>query len=270
MALKKPSFSPGRPQRDYPGYVIKTETKDARVVRAVQRRLNSLGYGPLDVNGTYGRTTRDAVKLFQARATDLSGSPLKVDGIIGPLTWGGLFGGDAQITARTTRLLREVLSTAAQQVGVLETPPGSNRGREVDEYVRSVGLDPAGKHPWCAAFVYWCFQQASNREGIPNPAIRTAGVLDHWTKAGQSEVHRILSDDVEEDITLLKPGLIFVIRTGNWQGHMGLVADYREGKLVTIEGNTSVDGNPEGIGVFRRHGRKLADINKGYIDYGEA
>jgi hypothetical protein len=37
-------------------------------VRAVQRRLNRLGCGPIDEDGVYGPQTADSVRLFQARA----------------------------------------------------------------------------------------------------------------------------------------------------------------------------------------------------------
>lgn len=257
----------GMNKMKYPGYFLKIGTENIRIVAAIQRRLIVLGCGPLTVDRKFGKTTRDAVKIFQVRATDRDGLPLKVDGIVGPVTWGALFGEDAWITEKTTPLLSAVLEIAGQEVGVLEEPPGENRGPRVDEYVRSVGLDPAEKHPWCAAFIYWCFEQASKKSGVENPAVRTAGVLDHWSKAGKFGIGRLVPSEIDEDLTLLKPGLVFVIKTGSWQGHMGLVRGYQGGKLVTIEGNTSVDGNPEGIGVFLRHGRKLADINKGYLDY---
>jgi len=37
--------------------------------------------------------------------------------------------------------------------------------------------------------------------------------------------------------------------------------------LETIEGNTNDSGSRNGIGVFRRTGRTVASINRGYIDY---
>jgi hypothetical protein len=254
----------------YPGYYIKTTTKNARIIKSVQRRLNTLGCGPLPVNGRFGKATRSAVKLFQARATDLEGAPLEADGIIGPLTWGALYGGETRITEKISPLVASMLDIAEQEVGVLEAPPGSNRGPRVDQYIKSVGLNPSGNpkgFAWCAAFVYWCFQRAAQRMGVANPAMKSAGVIDHWNKAVKKGINCISPSEIEKDIALLKPGLIFVIKTEGWRGHMGLVSDFQEGKLVTIEGNTSVNGNPEGIGVFRRHGRKLGDINKGYIEY---
>jgi hypothetical protein len=119
----------------------------------------------------------------------------------------------------------------------MEDPAGSNRGPRVDEYLKSAGIDPsAGSYAWCAAFVYWSFSQAAFRLGAANPAIRTAGVLDHWRKAGQAGVTRLLAGDILDDLSLLKPGLVFVINTGGGRGHMGLVEDFRDDRLVTIEG----------------------------------
>ena len=72
---------------------------------------------------------------------------------------------------------------------------------------------------------------------------------------------------IEEDFSLLKPGLLFVIRMEGGKGHMGMVEGFGDDRLITIEGNTNLPGDREGGGVFPRHGRKLSDINTGYISY---
>jgi hypothetical protein len=71
---------------------------------------------------------------------------------------------------------------------------------------------------------------------------------------------------------LVAPGQIFVIDTGapGGAGHTGLVEAVNAGKLVTIEGNTNDGGSREGIGVFRRTGRRIRDINVGFIEYSDA
>ena len=78
---------------------------------------------------------------------------------------------------------------------------------------------------------------------------------------------RLLPDEIIDDFSLLKPGLIFVISTGGGKGHMGMVEDFRDDRLITIEGNTNLPGDREGVGVFRRTGRKLTEINNGFISY---
>ena len=135
--------------------------------------------------------------------------------------------------------------------------------------MRATGLDPSGDFPWCVCFVFFCFEQAAQRLGHDNPMIRTAGVLDLWNRAGQKGVRRVTTDEARNNPTLVRPGHIFVIDTppAGGAGHAGLVEQIIGGKLVTIEGNTNDDGSREGIGVFRRTQRKIASINKGFVDF---
>ena len=68
----------------------------------------------------------------------------------------------------------------------------------------------------------------------------------------------------------VRPGQIFVMDFGGGAGHTGMVRGIRDGKLVTIEGNTNDGGSREGIGVFERTGRTIGSVNKGFLDYSEA
>ena len=277
MSPRTRSVSP--PQRarikdsvlDYPGSALRTGVVAPSTIRAVQGRLNQVGCGPIPVSGVFDRATQQAVRLLQARSVDGQGQSLKIDGVVGPLTWAALFGAHRIPSLAATPIsafMKGTLSVALSQVGVMEDPPGSNRGPKVDEYLKSAGLDPsAGSFAWCAAFVYWSFSQAATRLGISNPAIRTAGVLDHWKKAGQAGITRLLAGQILDDLSLLKPGLVFVINTGGGRGHMGLVEDFRDDRLITIEGNTNLPGDREGVGVFRRNGRTISDINQGFLSY---
>jgi len=254
----------------YPGHIVKRGEPDKATVKAVQIALNAHGCGPLAENGRFDAKTAVAVKLFQARFTDLDGLPLVVDGEVGSITWPVLFGEDTVPTTDipSSPLLAGALETARSQIGVLERPPGSNRGPQVDEYVKRVGLNPAGAFAWCAAFVYFCFDEAADSLERTNPVVKTGGVLDHWTKAGARGIKRVMAARAVQNPVLVQPGQIFVIDTGGGAGHTGLVLEVIGGKLVTIEGNTNDGGSREGVGVFRRESRKIAQINKGFIDYG--
>ncbi len=254
----------------YPGRIIQFGEPDQAVVTTVQKRLVERGCGPLTLSGLFDAKTRSAVKLFQARFPDKTGVPLVVDGEVGSLTWEVLFGEGSVATAAgpPDRLLGEALGVAAGELGVLEEPPGSDRGPRVDEYLRTVGLNPSeGSFAWCAAFVYWCFEQAARAEGRSNPVIRTAGVLDHWRMAESAGIRRLAGADAAEDPGLVHPGMIFVLDFGGGAGHTGLVEGVQDGRLVAPEGNTNDDGSREGVGVFRRTGRKIVSINRGLIDY---
>jgi len=255
----------------FPGRVIKSGDTNSAIILQIQQRLNKVGCGPIDEDGDFGAQTKGAVKLFQARFADANGNPLKIDGEIGPITWSALFGA-ASVPASTkasSNLLKGVIAFATTQIGVMEKPLGSNRGPEVDEYLRAAGLDPRdGSFAWCVAFTHFCYLKAAEKLGIENPHIKTAGVLDHWNKAGRKAgVIRVTNAQAMADPSLVKPGSLFIIDLTHGNGHSGIVAEIANGMLVTIEGNTNDGGSRNGIGVFKRTARKINQINKGFIDY---
>jgi peptidoglycan hydrolase-like protein with peptidoglycan-binding domain len=249
---------------NYPGRAIKKGEKDPSIVKAVQDRLNKMGFGPLEVDGNFGDLTVSAVKEFQSLTRDSNGNPLVIDGKLGPISWAALFRvivGETDSSYSPPALFTKVLGIASSQVGVLEDPPGSNRGPRVEEYLRSVGCLPGD--PWCASFVYWCFNKASESLGIMNPLVRTGSCMTHWS---DTSGRKILHSKATNDPSLVKPGFIFIIDHGNWKGHTGIVRTTENGYIGTIEGNTNIDGSREGLGVAELR-RKIITINAGFIDY---
>jgi peptidoglycan hydrolase-like protein with peptidoglycan-binding domain len=255
----------------FPGRIVERDDPDTNIVRSLQHRLNEVGCGPIDEDGGFGDQTESAVRLFQARFSDSDNQPLKIDGRVGSLSWGRLFGAETvpRVIQPATDLAQAVLDVARSQIGVREQPLGSNRGPEVDQYVRATGLNPSGRFPWCVCFAFFCFKQAAESLGRANPMIRTAGVLDLWNGAGNQGVPRVTTNQAMNNPALVHPGQIFVIDTPppGGAGHAGLVEQVLSGKLVTIEGNTNDNGSREGIGVFRREQRKISSINKGFVDF---
>lgn len=158
---------------------------------------------------------------------------------------------------------------------VKEVPAGSNHGSDVDRYIKTVGLDPDKKalpatgYPWCMAFVYTMFDDFTNRMGIKNPLIKTAGVLDHWNKADRSL--KIDINDIRSNPNLMKPGQIFIQDNGNGKGHTGIVVSVnaKNRTFTTIEGN-GIERNTttrEGDKVVRNT-RQMGQSNLvGVIDY---
>lgn len=63
--------------------VLQQRSKGHWVVR-LQKALNDLGYGPLDIDGNFGQQTTDAVKKFQQN------HGLDADGVVGPQTWAAI------------------------------------------------------------------------------------------------------------------------------------------------------------------------------------
>ena len=80
-------------------------------VRDVQKRLNALGYGPLQVDGWSGSRTRAAVLKFQEAHPDL-----KNDGIIGPNTMAALERAAERLEQRDTKQVAEATGTVKPAV----------------------------------------------------------------------------------------------------------------------------------------------------------
>lgn len=251
----------------FPGQVATKGSGDSANVRAIQNRLTELGCGPVEEDGVFGAHTMEAIELFQVRTIDAHGQPLTVDGRVGPVTWAALFGAASVPTAADppTALAAAVLSLAGKEIGVMEIPVGSNSGPRVNQYLESVGDN--GGLPWCAAFVYWCFQEAAAALKVPNPATRTAGALDVWDEAARRGIRRVAAAEAIDRHALVQPGMVFVIETSGGHGHVGLVEKVDGVVLTTIEGNTNNGGSREGIGVFRRNARRVGNINRGFVDY---
>lgn len=259
----------------YPGRTIKMGEANAAVVKALKTALNKalvLRAGEairLDAdNPSFGPRMKQAVQLFQARNLDVQGQPLKIDGEVGALTWAALFGPARvpQADAVVDPFLGEVLAQAgaAADAEVREVPKNSNRGPEVDEYLKRAGV-PVGL-AWCCAFTYWCFDEAADAGQRDNPMFRTAGCLMHWNKAESRGARRIAARDAVANPALVMPGMVFIMDFGGGLGHTGFVERVEGGFIHTIEGNTDASQGREGGGVYRLT-RKLASINKGFIDY---
>lgn len=248
---------------EYPKRVVQSGETNKKIVKAVQARLNAAGCGPLEGTGVFGPKTVTAVKMFQSTRRDQNGNPLEIDGKLGAISWAVLFGAAEvpHVDAGAKAISAEALHVATTRVGIMESPEGSNGGPEVDAYLKSVGLGTG--YYWCAAFVYWCFDQAAVNLGKANPVFKTAGCVNHWNKTPGK---RIKSAEAVENPALLKPGQIFILNHGKGAGHTGLVEKVDGGFIHTIEGNSNPAGSSNGIGVFRLQ-RKIAKINQGFIEY---
>jgi peptidoglycan hydrolase-like protein with peptidoglycan-binding domain len=231
------------------------------MVKQIQARLNQLGYGPLAVDGLYGKVTILSVKAWQRQNFDQKGHPLTVDGKVGPLTWASLFPTPAITPEIPSPLLIQALVIARQEIGVTEVPPGSNSGPRVNEYLHSTNLGPG--YAWCAAFVYFVFEQASAKLNRVNPLFKTASCLEHWKK---TKGIRIDTAQALVNNKLIVPGSIFIIRFKYGMGHTGIVTDVHDDYIRTIEGNTNPNHSAEGLGVFELQ-RKIETITRGFIIY---
>ena len=148
-------------------------------------------------------------------------------------------------------LQTDALKVAVTQLGVKENPLGSNKGKEVEMYLKSVGLD--GGYSWCMAFIYWCYNQLK----YTNPLVKTGGVLAAWNKADKK--YRVVGNP--------QPGDIGIMSFGNGSGHTFIIESVDGSTLHTIEGNSNNDGSREGVEVVRHLRDKNNKLIKGYLRY---
>ena len=147
-------------------------------------------------------------------------------------------------------LQEKALKIAISQLGQHENPLGSNWGKPVQDYLKSVGITfPAS---WCMAFVYWCFDQVSNGS---NPLVKTGGVMRAWREADKK--YRVVGDP--------QPGDVFIMDFGKGLGHTGFVEKVDANFIYTIDGNTNDSGSREGIEVCRRQRPRSKIV--GYLRY---
>jgi hypothetical protein len=136
--------------------------------------------------------------------------------------------------------VNELMNIARAELGVRELT-GKNDGIKVEAYLKYVGF-PKG-NPWCAAYVSWVFKKA----GYPVP--KTA-----WSPALFPADHLVIQPSA---------GMVFGIYFPDLKriAHCGFVENTQGDFVLTIEGNTNVEGSREGQGVYRRLRHKRT-INK--------
>lgn len=181
------------------------------------------------------------------------------------------------VATNNLTIVQIILSIARSQIGLTEIPKGSNWGKHVQKYLASVGIfAPAA---WCMAFVYWVVDNACKELKIPNPLIKTGGVLDQWIRIDKrfKIVWRRISptsktmDWHRYDVatqsyvrTTIQPADIGIMNFGEGKGHTFFVEKPEE-RVYTIEGNSNDEGSREGYEVCRKPGGRAIPRIKGFI-----
>lgn len=123
-----------------------------------------------------------------------------------------------------TELGYKIARFAAEDIGVCEEPPGTNRGTQIDEY-NLVANSPLGSF-WCATFAGHKYKKA----GAIVP--RAYGDCDTWLRLGE-KLSCLYDDPAIGALALYgKPNDIV---------HVGIVVRLYPYKL-TVEGNTTLEG----------------------------
>lgn len=171
----------------------------------------------------------------------------------------------------SARVPEMALKFAKQHLAANACEIGRNQGPWVRLYMDA---DPVRGHDgpeyaWCGGFVRFCIQQALENlelEAAPSTVWRmqegwSVDRVAEWaTRHGK--FHKNPSPEY------VKPGSLFLVhRAGRDWTHIGFVEEYdHDRKIVkTVEGNTNVAGQREGIAVMRRYRAvKGLDFVEGY------
>lgn len=146
---------------------------------------------------------------------------------------------------------------AKSQIGYKEGKTAAGRPNNDQKYSDQLpGFAWSDKQPWCATWAQWCLWQTG--VSVPEGA-RSAGCANSvaaYKKAGRFAEY---------------PGKGFQVFYGpNGGTHTGLVWDFDDEFIYTIEGNTNTSGSPEGDGVYyRKRTRRVAFVYGYGIPYYE-
>lgn len=132
---------------------------------------------------------------------------------------------------------KKILDLARGEIGVKESPAGSNKVKYNTEY-------GGGPKAWCCVFVWWLFREAGAAALFFNGS-KTAyapALLTYHKKMGQA-----VSGDYE-------PGdIIFFDFNGNGTAdHVGVCESWDGTNMTSIDGNTGEGNEANGGAVMRR------------------
>src|SRR5215218_5820275 len=120
---------------------------------------------------------------------------------------------------------QKMVAIAAREVGVAESPPGSNNSPRIAQY-RSATAGSPGPGPWCAYFTSWVAHEAGVPVGPNGSGFGSVDALYSWAQQAGKALPRGATP---------QPGDLIV-----WDEHIGLVESVGPGGVVnTIEGNSS-------------------------------
>jgi len=158
---------------------------------------------------------------------------------------------------------KQLIDIATRYVGVAESPTGSNRGTQIDEWNTAVGV-PVGSF-WCASFVSAMTRKWEAQTGYTFP-LKVSASCDSWFN--QAKDKGLLT-------RMPRPGRIMLVMSAtnpNDAIHIGICGYEKDGVISSIEGNSNNDGSNNGTIVARRtnHASGRKGTNLWYIDWTKA
>jgi hypothetical protein len=152
------------------------------------------------------------------------------------------------------------MKSAFCKLGVIENPPKSNSGKDVEMFLHSVDLN--GGNPWCAAFCQWAYQTASAKMEVKFNLLRSGHSL--------ALLHFARSNSIYTSRSPMFGDWVIFRKGATSHGHCALLVSSRD-SLETLEGNTSnLSNNNDGVFLKKRSFKKFGWMTiVGYIGFGE-
>jgi hypothetical protein len=137
----------------------------------------------------------------------------------------GAAAGPAAVGAQGGSAGQKIVALARGEIGVKESPPGSNNSPRIAQYREATAGAP-GPGPWCAYFTSWAAREAGVPVGPNGSGFGSVDALYAWAqKAGKAV----------PGSSTPRPGDLIV-----WDEHIGIVERVGPGgQIHTIEGNSS-------------------------------
>ena len=151
----------------------------------------------------------------------------------------------------------KILELARAELGVKETPAGSNNVKYNESYYRLPVSGP--KYPWCATFIWWLFKRAGAPE-LYFGGQKTAYVPALLTWARQNDM--VVDEPQPGDL------ICFDFNDNSKADHIGVCERWDGQYITTIDGNTGTTNEANGGCVMRRRRHKkyiLAVIRPKYV-----
>lgn len=139
-----------------------------------------------------------------------------------------------------------------RELGVKESPAGSNNGPRVSVYLHALGHGP---EPWCADFQEWCLEQIGWERGDWN-----VSYCPSWVQAAREGAHgmRVLA---ATELPQVGDLALFDWDNDGVADHIGMIETVQGVNAFTsIEGNTSVSSDSNGGEVMRRTRSRLDTV----------
>ncbi len=151
----------------------------------------------------------------------------------------------------------ELLALAKTQIGIKETPSGSNTVKYNTAYY---GREVVGSaYPWCCVFVWWLFDQCSAKELFCGGG-KTASCTTLMNYAKNHGLW-VTSGYKKGDI------ILYNFDKDSLSEHVGICESATASTVTCIEGNTSLTSDDNGGSVMRRtrnHGLVLGAYRPKY------